>query len=384
MNGLKLIETVALDSSSVRTTGAGYLVAEVNCARTGIQEYRASELGLDGNHMIRAWRPEEEVFSEESLKTYAAQPATDDHPPTLVDATNWKQFSIGNIGNEVKRDGEFVRVPLILMDGAVIDKYKRGKCELSMGYLADWDMTPGITPDGEPYDAIQRNLRMNHIALVDKGRAGSEVRIGDSWSSDRKPNVEKPTMTLKTIVVDGLTVETTDAAEKAIVKLQSQLQDANIALTTATVDHEAAIKAASDEKDAAIATKDAEIATKDAKIIDLEKQVVTGAALDAMVANRSAITAKAKLFAKDADFTGKSDAQIKAIAVDAHYGEGFSKDRPDAAIDAVFDTLKEPEPSDKVRDALLSLPEISAPTNDNGYAERCKMLENAHKGAQAK
>jgi hypothetical protein len=68
------------------------------------------------------------------------------------------------------------------------------------------------------------SLRLRHVARVYKGTAGSAVRIGDSWSTDRNPNIEKPTMTLKIIVVEDLTVETTDAAEKAIVNLQGQLQ----------------------------------------------------------------------------------------------------------------------------------------------------------------
>lgn len=386
MNGIKLIEIATLDQSSVRTTAAGYLVANVKCARSGIQEYRASELGLDGDHTLRVWRSPDEVFSEASMSTYAAQPATDDHPSTLVDSSNWKDLSIGHIGNKVVRNGDFVEVPLILMDGAAIDKYKAGKAELSMGYLADWELLDGVTPEGEKYDAVQRNLRMNHIALVDKGRAGSAVRIGDSWSDDRKPKpIEKPAMDLKKIMVDGLTVETTDAGEQAIRKLQGDITTSKTALTDATIAHDAAVKVISDESAEALAEKDVEIATKDAKIVELEKQVITGAALDAMVAARSTLIAKATSFAKDADFTGKSDTEIKAIAVDAKYGADFSKGRPDVAIDSLFDTLSvEGVSNDPVRDALAGLPRFDAQAvNDNGHAERCKALEDAHKGVTA-
>ena len=391
MNGLKLIETVALDSSSVRITAAGYLVANAKCARTGIQEYHSSELGLNDNKMLRVWRSEDEVFSEASLATYAGQPATDDHPPVLVDASNWKDLSIGNIGNKVVRNGDFVEVPLILMDGAAIEKYNNGKVELSMGYLADWELVSGTTPDGEQYDAVQRNLRMNHIALVDKGRAGSAVRIGDSWSSDPKPTIEISTMQLKNIVVDGLAVETTDAGAQAITKLQTTiaegnkaLADANKALNDANTAHTEALSVATATNDAALADKDVAIATKDAEIVELKKQVVTGEALDAMVAARSALIAKAKSFAKDADFKGKTDTQIKAIAVDAKYGAEFSAGRVDAAIDALFDSLKEDEQKeDPVLKALHDFNPTTEPVNDNGYAARCKALEDAHKGAQA-
>lgn len=50
---------------------------------------------------------------------------------------------------------------------------EQGKKELSVGYEVELDMTSGITEDGEPYDAIQRNIKPNHLAIVVKGRAGN-------------------------------------------------------------------------------------------------------------------------------------------------------------------------------------------------------------------
>lgn len=378
MNGLKLIEDGKL--SGVHITSDGYLAADVNCARTGIQEYLGSELGLMTQDVIRVYRPEEEVFSEASMATYAGKPATDDHPEELVNASNWKQLAIGSIGSKVLRSGEFVNVPLILMDGEAIKKVQSGKSQLSMGYLMDIEMTPGTTSDGKEYDAIQRNLRMNHVALVDKGRAGSAVRIGDSWSSDRKSNVEKTTMQTKSIVVDGLTVETTDAAEKAIIKLQGQIQAANDALESANAASESAASAATTAHDTALAAKDTELATKDAEIVELKKQVITGEALDAMVSAREVLVTKAKAFAKDADFTGKTDKEIKCIAVDASNGDGFTKDKSDAYIDASFDMLKAPEGVvDNFREVIKDGPKPSDNVaNDNGYDAYCKRLEAAH------
>ena len=383
MNGLKLIEDGKL--SGVHITSDGYLAADVNCARTGIQEYSSREFGLDSNQIIRVWRPEEEVFSESSMATYAGKPATDDHPDEPVNASNWKKLTVGSIGNKIVRSGDYVNVPLILMDGDVIKKVQDGKRELSMGYLMDIELTPGMTPDGEPYDAIQRNLKMNHIALVDKGRAGSAVRIGDSWLPDRKPNVEKPTMTLKNIVVDGLTVETTDAAEKAIVKLQGQVQDANAALETATAAHDTAIATAAAEHDTAMstakATHDTELATRDTKIAELEKQVVTGEALDALVADREALVAKVKAFTKDADLTGKSTLEMKAMAVDAAHASEFTKGQNETYINVAFDMLKVPEvKEDAFRAAVATLPTGDKSVNDNGHSKYVANLENAWKG----
>ena len=58
------------------------------------------------------------------------------------------------------------------------DEIEAGKKELSMGYFCDYELTPG-TFDGRHYDAVQRNIRGNHIALVEEGRMGSDVRVMD-------------------------------------------------------------------------------------------------------------------------------------------------------------------------------------------------------------
>jgi len=173
---------------NVRTTQDGYLVGEAKVARTGIQEYLASEIGLtdrNPNEIIRVFRGEGEVFATDSLASYAYRPVTVDHPGESVTAENWKDYSRGQIGAEVVRDGEYVRVPMILMDQAAIADWKDGKRELSMGYSAEIVMQDGVAPNGEKYDAIQKNLRMNHLALVSRARGGSQLKLGDNLNEDR-------------------------------------------------------------------------------------------------------------------------------------------------------------------------------------------------------
>jgi Uncharacterized protein conserved in bacteria (DUF2213) len=72
---------------------------------------------------------------------------------------------------------------LIIKDATAISAIKGGKAELSVGYSADLDWTAGVTADGERYDAIQRAIRGNHIAICSQARGGSQLRIGDSSMS---------------------------------------------------------------------------------------------------------------------------------------------------------------------------------------------------------
>lgn len=139
-------------------------------------------------------------------------------------------------------------------------------------------------------------------------------------------------MTLKTITVDGLPVETTDAGAIAIDLLRGKLSQAADAMT-----------AAKTTNDAALAAKDAEMAAKDAEIADLKTKVLDAAALDAMVAERASVVSKAKALDAKVVTDGKSNADIKrAVLGDA------AKDKSDAYVDAAFDLktadIKTPDP----------------------------------------
>ena len=78
----------------------------------------------------------------------------------------------------LRKDGEFVAGELLVTDADLIKKLEDGAArELSCGYNCDLDEKPGVTADGLRYDAIQRNIRGNHVAVVPKGRAGPEARV---------------------------------------------------------------------------------------------------------------------------------------------------------------------------------------------------------------
>lgn len=365
----RFIEDTQLSGSRITTDG--YLVASVLCARTGIQDYLGEELDKPDMPIVKVYRPESSVFAKDSLATFVGKPTTNDHPPEPVTAGNWKQYAVGSIGEEVLRDGEYIRVPITLMDAATIKAVQDGKREISMGYDMELDWTPGTTSDGQAYDAVMKNLRMNHLAIVDRGRAGSRARIGDKslWGVAPLITDRYPLMTTSKIVIDGITIETTDQGAEAISKLQAEKQ--------AIADAKAADKAA---HDAAIAAKDKELAAKDAKIADLEKAQLTAEALDAKVQARADLLAKAKALAKDADFTGKADIEIMKMAVIAVRGADAVKDKSDAYVAAAFDLAVESKP-DAFRDAIKDRKPNTE--NGNGQTEYEKRLNDAWKGGKS-
>lgn len=176
-----------------RRTADGYLVAEVRTARTGLQTYTGAEAGRPSQATVTLFRPENEVFSHDSKASYAHKPITVGHPPAGVSAENWRKHAVGHIGDTVSRDGEFIRVPMVLMDAGAVAGIANGTREVSAGYICDIDWTPGRTADGRAYDGVQRRLRINHVAVVPRGRAGPECRFGDSASTHGNTTMTTPT-----------------------------------------------------------------------------------------------------------------------------------------------------------------------------------------------
>lgn len=163
-----------------KLTSQGYLKADALATRSGIFLYKRA----DGS-VVREFRPDTEVFHQESLESLAAIPLTNDHPQQPLTADNTKHLQVGFTGSVVGKHGKHVKAEVTVTDKTAIDDVMSGrKVELSGGYTCDVDWTPGVH-DGMSYDAVQRNIRYNHLAIVKEGRAGPEARIKlDAWRCD--------------------------------------------------------------------------------------------------------------------------------------------------------------------------------------------------------
>lgn len=397
----------AAQAEGVRRTRDGYLVADVRIARSGIYHYAGVELGRPDMPLVRVLRPESEVFKPSAMSGFAFRPLTNDHPTEAVTSKNWKDVAVGMLGGDVARDGEFLRVPLVMMDAAAIADFEAGKRSLSAGYTCDIEWSAGTLEDGTEFDAIQRNITANHLSLVDRGRAGSECAIPSIDAAPQSPTPEcrvgagpqqRPTdahthrtsstnpseteVPLRKLSIDGLSVEFTDQGAEAVMKLQAQLQDAKAATDTALArvqEAEAERKRIADGYDGQIAALKAEQArladahagevaalkaaheqaleAKDGEIAALRVQT-SDEALDARVAARTALVAQAKRVLGDAfDPSGKSDAEIRKTAVVKALGDKLTdvESRSDAYFTAAFDAVTVMAPASQRPDPLRNV-----------------------------
>lgn len=161
----------------------GFLMLPVLAARTGTQPYS------DGRTTWGEFRSDEEV--EASLSSYGLKPFTDDHPPGMVTSNDYGSLVKGACGQDAillekpAADGNrYVKLTLLVGDAATIRKIRDGKVELSAGYTTVPVYKPGTDSTGKTYDYLQTKIRINHLALVDRGRAGPLARIsvdGAAW-----------------------------------------------------------------------------------------------------------------------------------------------------------------------------------------------------------
>lgn len=214
-NDMKVQRFDSLPLDATYFTDEGYLVDHPIVTSVGIFVYH----NPDGSER-RELRLPEEVFAEKSLASYKGKPIIVTHDAGYVDTDNVKEESIGTILSGGYRDGDDVRAEIIIHDTDSLKKYKMR--ELSCGYNLRLDETPGVW-EGQPYDAIQRDIEINHLALVDKARAGEQARLNIDGQGRDCMKGEKLNMENTTKRTDGApTPEELAAAVEAFKKRRAE------------------------------------------------------------------------------------------------------------------------------------------------------------------
>lgn len=149
----------------------GRLRFDAHLTRTGVFEYVEP-----GGGIRREYRPPREVFDRASLSAFEGVVVTNEHPSEMITLGNASRFRVGQVGESVRRDGDHVAGTLYVDDPVTIDQMQRShrpKSQVSVGYHVELDETPGVSPEGDRYDAVQRQILPNHVAIVERGRAGT-------------------------------------------------------------------------------------------------------------------------------------------------------------------------------------------------------------------
>ena len=409
-------------------TADGFWRVEGKVARTGVQEYRDGQ----GN-VRRELRLPDDVAA--SVDGYALAPLTNTHPPKMLDPGNVKQYVAGAVG-DAQFDGTWVKAPMTLWTADAIAALQSGRAQLSAGYSCRLDNVGGEW-HGQRYDAVQRDIVINHVALVDVARAGSEARVRldtqDAIACDTtinipsllKTEIEK---TMAKLTINGMTFEVADANAQAafdgFVSGLTKAADEKVAAATLRADNAEKLQAATvKEKDALQGKYDAKM-SEDRQPIKLDGAEIAladatdkakfdafiGPIVEVRASARAALLVEARKHlganekfdayaGKDGKTVpAKSDDEIKRLVIQKLAKDvkldGMSVDYVQARYDAAIESAagKTVKPIDGPR--LVTTPTIPTPhsdTSSDGDAARraynARMLAQnpkhpAHKAGQ--
>lgn len=154
-------------------------------SRVGVFPYSGATVGGDPSKVYRVYRPEEELSRPETIESFKLLPWVDDHPSVLLGDSDEgltpaeKKGIQGVIGEDVYFKDGILYGNIKMFSETLANLIDSGKKQLSVGYQCAYEIVSGIW-NGIPYDAIQRGILGNHLALVQEGRMGKQVAVLDS------------------------------------------------------------------------------------------------------------------------------------------------------------------------------------------------------------
>ena len=171
----------------------------IRIAVSGIYDYAYNELPslrLPFPHQDGApdWAEKKDIYKvyrpanvlAAACEKFKLLPLTHHHPSVLVDSRNFRELTIGYTGENPfvdyldDKDEVGIRSNVLLYDDEAQGAYERGEKQLSPGYIATFEWQRGVSPHGEQYDIVMKEISdVNHLALLPAGRGGEDAVVLD-------------------------------------------------------------------------------------------------------------------------------------------------------------------------------------------------------------
>ena len=306
-------------------------VADNPISKVGVFPYLGSEIGApEPDRIYYVYRPADELSNQDTIESFKLLPFIDDHEWLGKDGTAAEKKGVqGFIGEQIRFEDPYLLGNIRVVSNAALTAIDSGKIELSPGYKATYEFASGEF-NGERYDAIQRNIRGNHLALVQEGRTGADVSVQDHVITIDTAELIKMTLEEllakiaelseeeKASLLAALTPAATDADED-----EEKAKDAEVgaeedvdpaAATAASAVLEAAVEevvAAAEEAAAAAATGDPETVVEAEESIEAAEEKLDEASYDLEEAVMDSLSKRLKA-AKRAVKTGDTVSALKA------------------------------------------------------------------------
>lgn len=313
-------------------------VNNVPIARVGVFPY----LKADGSIEMEAKLPAE-LLADTTVESANNKPVTDDHPEEFVTQSNANKYMKGFTASNAHVDDDTLRVDMTITDAALINEINQGKQELSIGFETEIVPHKGEYK-GSVYDSVQKNIQINHVAVVERGRAGHSVRlVGDSAEmvDDFKKGKHMDVTKVRLGDTD-ITVATSDADKVVKVDADNSEKEKKIAdLKAKIADYKKQLEELQGDADSSKKSEEEAKAEKDAleKQLETYKKKYEGDGLDQAIDAKIGLIEKVKPYVGDSfDFKGKNDKDIKVATLKAIDDSIDLSNKSDDYINAYFDS----------------------------------------------
>lgn len=248
-----LIKDITRIIKNAKLTKSGFLIVSGRIAKVGIQEFtgrqlRAQYADIDINKIYKVEVTEAELTRAETITSYEGMPLTLMHPPdNNISSDNWKRYAIGHVQNvNVERTDSdiYLRATIVINDKLTIERIVRDEItELSCGYECLMERS-----QKQNIDFYKINISGNHVAVVNEGRSGPDVKLGDGFMSIKNKlktmmqsifgdegESQTPAEVIKQIEtqIEALEQSQTDESKEAVALLKQLVESLKTALKDA-------------------------------------------------------------------------------------------------------------------------------------------------------
>jgi hypothetical protein len=186
-------------------------------SKAGVFQYSGRAIGADDpDKLYNVYRPAEELNNPDTIDSFKLLPWVDDHPYSVLGSesdglpTADEKGVDGVIGENVYFENDTLYANIKAFTDKLASLIAAGKKELSAGFRCVYEKASG-NYNGQAYDYIQRSIRGNHLALVEKGRMGPDVAVLDkfTFTFDAKELIKMEEVKKEEVVEKGADAEIT-------------------------------------------------------------------------------------------------------------------------------------------------------------------------------
>lgn len=322
----------------------GFLhVKNCHCTKVQIAQYLGCEISkdLEADKVYNVYRPEEELNKAETIQSLNGVPLQLEHHDDTAERP--AQYTrIGATGTDAVFEYPYLSNSLHFFNQKAIDLIESGeKCELSIGYDCEIHKESGEF-EGVPYDFVQRNIKIQHVALVECGRAGADVKVSDS----------------KEIILNSEKTEVKKMDKEKLLQLINELVKAGATEEEIKAKIDELTADACEDDEVEVETEEVETEEPDTEEVEEQEQETSDEEQTEQSDDDDLIIEEVKAELEKAGLDAENEELVKAFIVGNHFAKAETEATDEEATDEEATEEEKEAEEQKATDTALKVAKI--------------------------